>query len=953
GKMVDFYNPNSAEVVIAGTAEDNEISYFYGCREYYSYTPTTDLATPVPDANFYINVTGEKFNVSHSGLSTTLNHNICDNLVRTSMFSCSSGEQSWARAFDLIDFGISDEENFVINKGQVGISSADGGATVTFLVYAIDDNFPASFSEFDLIGTSQEVQIPYVSSSSPITRIFTIAFDSPIVVPTTVQRVLVVVNVGIVWGSGVMFIAGTEQDNDVSWYRGCGADENGYNSGGSAGTCNCFITTELLGRPDAKFYINVTGEVNHITNIFEMNISNICSEFLKEFSVENSTDVVSVIWDFGDPASGTNNTSTDLSPFHDFSADGSYTITATVTGKDNSVEILTETIAVKEPPKAFGINNVYACEDNFGSGFSSSFDLSTVENQILQGQIDKVVTYIDGSGNTYAELPNLFSNTVRDRETITVRVSRKEELCCYSETTFDLVIKPLPNVSSAIDILHCEENTDGFAAFDLNVVSESIIDANTNVGLEFYHENGQHIPDFELSNVVNAIQNEETLTIKVTNNDTGCSIESTFKLIVNPLPLSIDLSVLIGCDDNDDGISEFFDTYNVEAEALGNQTGMEVTYFTSNGNQLQSPLPNPFTNSFANEEIITVRVTNLATGCFTEMPLMLKTSNKPQINTPKDIYVCDEGNGYANFDLSTIQNEIIGTQQNFVVSYYNANGTNITNNISANFQNTEPWVQTISVKVENAFSNLCVSETNFSLIVNALPVVVIEDVYYICNLVPSLYMSVRSNLEYYAWTFEDGTIVSSTFEVNLSEAGTYRLTIGEIKNNIFCENTYDFELIRSVLPTIENVEFQELSDHIFININASGDGDFEYSIDGMNFQNDNSFINIQGGTYTVYVRDKLGCGEDSREVTIIDYPKYFTPNGDGYNDHWQIKGISKFPDSNISIFDRYGKLLKRLSSKDLGWDGTYNGEKMSSNDYWFNAKLNNEVIFNGHFTLKR
>src|SRR5690606_22146974 len=131
------------------------------------------------------------------------------------------------------------------------------------------------------------------------------------------------------------------------------------------------------------------------------------------------------------------------------------------------------------------------------------------------------------------------------------------------------------------------------------------------------------------------------------------------------------------------------------------------------------------------------------------------------------------------------------------------------------------------------------------------------------------------------------------------------------------------------------------------------DGDFEYSIDGINYQDSNYFPYIIGGTYTAYVRDREGCGEDSREVTVIDYPKFFTPNNDGHNDLWQIKDIHKFPNSKVSIFDRYGKLLTVLPSWDFGWNGFYNGKEMPSNDYWFTANLNNKVVFSGHFTLKR
>ena len=86
---------------------------------------------------------------------------------------------------------------------------------------------------------------------------------------------------------------------------------------------------------------------------------------------------------------------------------------------------------------------------------------------------------------------------------------------------------------------------------------------------------------------------------------------------------------------------------------------------------------------------------------------------------------------------------------------------------------------------------------------------------------------------------------------------------------------------------------------------------------------------------------------------MVNYPKFFTPNDDGYNDFWQIKGIENFPNSRIAIYDRYGKLLKTLTSKDPGWDGFYNNKKMPSNTYWFKAIMDEENIFSGYFALKR
>jgi gliding motility-associated-like protein len=108
----------------------------------------------------------------------------------------------------------------------------------------------------------------------------------------------------------------------------------------------------------------------------------------------------------------------------------------------------------------------------------------------------------------------------------------------------------------------------------------------------------------------------------------------------------------------------------------------------------------------------------------------------------------------------------------------------------------------------------------------------------------------------------------------------------------------------------------------------------------------------------VSVRDVNGCGVTTYELIVIDYPAYFTPNGDGYNDSWNVGALSGQLASKIYIFDRYGKLLKQISPAGEGWDGTYNGQKMPTTDYWFLMEYND---FNtgeprqlrSHFALKR
>ena len=104
------------------------------------------------------------------------------------------------------------------------------------------------------------------------------------------------------------------------------------------------------------------------------------------------------------------------------------------------------------------------------------------------------------------------------------------------------------------------------------------------------------------------------------------------------------------------------------------------------------------------------------------------------------------------------------------------------------------------------------------------------------------------------------------------------------------------------------------------------------------------------------VEDTEGCTNLTTEVLVIDYPKYFTPNGDGIHDTWKIIGLEAKYNAKIYIFDRYGKLMKQIDPLGEGWNGKYNGEEIPSTDYWFTidyTENNQQKQFKSHFSLKR
>ena len=151
---------------------------------------------------------------------------------------------------------------------------------------------------------------------------------------------------------------------------------------------------------------------------------------------------------------------------------------------------------------------------------------------------------------------------------------------------------------------------------------------------------------------------------------------------------------------------------------------------------------------------------------------------------------------------------------------------------------------------------------------------------------------------------------------------------------------------------IETIDFSDPNNII---VTVSGSGDYLFSLDGGPFQASGTFENVSLGIHTIQVIDTNGCAQVVRTVIVVDAPKFFTPNNDSKNDFWQVKGISNQfqANSSILIFDRFGKLLKELDPLGPGWDGTYNGAKMPTSDYWFKVKLEDGRTFTSHFTLKR
>ena len=223
-----------------------------------------------------------------------------------------------------------------------------------------------------------------------------------------------------------------------------------------------------------------------------------------------------------------------------------------------------------------------------------------------------------------------------------------------------------------------------------------------------------------------------------------------------------------------------------------------------------------------------------------------------------------------------------------------------------------------------------------------------------------------SNADYeYSWFIYNATTSAyeaiagannSTYEA--MEIGNYQVVVTNTVTNCIGTSSAD---VNEIFPA---TAFSAVVTDAFTNnatitvtVNPLGTGNLIYSLDGGAWQNSNVFTGVQAGSHEIMVEDVEGCTNLSQSITVIDYPKYFTPNGDNIHDTWNIVGMDQ-ADAKLYIFDRYGKLIKQISpsEKSSGWDGTYNGKQAPSTDYWFTIDFkenDQQKQFKSHFSLKR
>lgn len=315
--------------------------------------------------------------------------------------------------------------------------------------------------------------------------------------------------------------------------------------------------------------------------------------------------------------------------------------------------------------------------------------------------------------------------------------------------------------------------------------------------------------------------------------------------------------------------------------------------------------------------------------------------------------ICDDlNNGFETVNLSNYSSFLIASSGN-VFKYYNSL-IGAQNQIpSDEIQNSNNYNLSIGnnifyVRIESP--NTCFQVVTLNLTLVRKPFININDIMPICE-GSSITINAGFGYDNYLWSTNE---ISSSIIV--TQPGNYSVTVSENHGSLVCSSTKNFTVVNSNIGTISEIitsDWTQDENTISVLLSSNSVGNYEYSLNGINFQDSNTFYGLENGEYTVFIRDKNGCGISSEDVYLLMYPKYFTPNGDGFNDYWRIKFSENEPNLLVTIFDRYGKLIIQFYSNSNGWDGTYNGKQLPSTDYWFLVKRENGTEHKGHFSLKR
>ncbi len=488
---------------------------------------------------------------------------------------------------------------------------------------------------------------------------------------------------------------------------------------------------------------------------------------------------------------------------------------------------------------------------------------------------------------------------------------------CPNETSFNVEVRPLPPLNSFTDIYNCTPYT-------LPIL---------NAGKYYTQANAQGtelLPGEVISTTQTIYVYNEYDDLKTCINEAFFTIHIIGVVVDKPVDVT-------SCD-----------SYTLPLLTSGN-------YFTqANGQGAQLNAGDILTTT---QSLYIFKDNGNRNYCFEEHQFTITIATTPQLPSYLNIESCDS---YTLPNLTLTGN---------IINYYRQpNKVDIIN--PSEYTITDIGAQTIYVHAYAIGNESCNDETQFDITIHPLLDLVIEGGI-ICidsktqqTLDPFVLQSGLNPAVFTVNWYFDSQLVGSGANYTATKAGTYTVETIKLTADIGADCNYKPTqvIVRASIPeaivTFLTSSFNAPA-NIRIDFIEEGLGTYEYKLNDGGYQTSNLFHDLDFGVHKIYIKDTSGICRNPFiiDFKVINHPNFFTPNNDNENETWNIPDLSDHPEAEISIHNRYGKLIATIKPTGLGWNGSYNnGAKAPSTDYWFTVTFlfqGKPATYSANFSLIR
>lgn len=499
-----------------------------------------------------------------------------------------------------------------------------------------------------------------------------------------------------------------------------------------------------------------------------------------------------------------------------------------------------------------------------------------------------------------------------------------------------IYIDKVPILTNTINPFVCVNPATGNGSVDLTSFQNQFVTNPANYTFSYFGPGGTPIAnpaDYQYS------AGTTIITVVVKDPSSTLCDNGDGTIVLTPSPFAANDVTLTGCNNNNAG-GAVFDLTSATLSSVPGSTAVFYNTMYDLNNHI-----NPITNSSAFLSPAATIYAQVTTpqGCTDVAQITLALFPVVEVQEATLRACAIESNPSTGlFNLTTAP---VTTQNGVVKQYYPSltDAQNGTNSILT-FNSYISPNGVIYIKVINGNGCYAIAKVNLIVIPQVFSNTLEDKI--IC-MEDTTTLDAGPGFTAYEWSTGATTQTISNVGV-----GTYwvKLKTGD------CEATQTVKVYASDQPVISSVDISNTTVTIYVN---GGTAPYQYSTDGIKWQDSNEFNNIPRGDNHIFVKDAYDCNPIDINIVVPNIINVITPNGDGINDTIDYSALSGKQNLIFNVYDRYGaKIHQADKSNQYRWDGTAAGRKVPTGSYWYsvswneNDKKNTPVKYSGWILVK-